>query len=532
MATEDSPPLVREKGETWYSFGHRHLEQRNMKKAAKCFIRATKQELGDIASACQWAGLTLGKLGRYNQGLRFLDRSLELDVDMEFRAHSHFGRALILNDLGQIKAATDACLQAYSLDRYDPTYMHLLGGLLNEDVIMTFGEKPVGSHPEKQPKPKDVKFIQLLNEISECLESREMVRARPLIERLIRNYPKRSLTKTAHALLLEHDGKLEEASELYVELSVRSLKKREVEEALETARVATKLMSSSPAAWLAYGRVQVYRGLHQEAEKAFRRGLRKKTNNHYLAELYLELGRLHYELNAMDMAEDAARKSIDADSNSVAWSLLGNTLLRQKRYHEGKEALHEADLLSGRSDVLVFLSLGLAHFMLDEKEECKERLREVFEVYSRGQEHLRKHANRRLGHILQGTKDESKSWIVLLEILQTLQAANALSIVAQLAIGAVKSSGKLWYYLHLTTSDNDEKENALLNAVDLEPDEPDIMLANIISFYDFGLKREAYDMLQQVPASSPAWPKAEKWMKVIEEEFEQMGPYGDYYDGW
>lgn len=532
MATEDSPPLVREKGESWYSFGHRFLEQRDMKKAAKCFIRATNQKCGDIASACQWAGLTLGKLGRYNQGLRFLDRSLELDVDMEFRAHSHFGRALILNDLGQIKAATDACLQAYSLDRYDPTYMRLLGGLLNEDTIMTFGEKPVGPLSEKEPRKEDTKFIKVLSEISEHLEHREMERARPLIEELCKEYPEHSLTKTAHALLLEHDGRLEEASALYVELSSYSLKKRETEEALETSRIATNLTPHYPAAWLAFGKAQAYKGLHQEAEKAFKRGLRKKTNNHYLAELYLELGRLHYELSAMDMAEDAARKSIEVGSSSDGCSLLGNSLLRQKKYHEGKEALYEADLLSGRTDVQVFLSLGIAHFILDEKEECRERLREVFEVYSRGREHLRKHANRRLGHILQGAKDEAKSWIILLETLQTLQAAYALPIVAQLAIGEVKSSGKLWYYLHLTTTDNDEKENALHNAVDLEPDDPTIMLAHILSFYDFGLKREAYDMLQQVPASSPVWTKVEKWMKLIEEDFEMMGPYGDYYDGW
>jgi len=289
--------------------------------------------------------------------------------------------------------------------------------LMNDDIITSFGPKPSIKQVTKSENRSNEKLGGLIDEVLAHVEAGRTAQAHSLVDRMMQEYPDHPVIMTTRAGLYELETKYEEASQAYVELSRLYMKRFDPDKALDAAKSALRVTSLSPMAWLTYGQVLARLEDTRGARKAFKEGLKRKRNNPCLADLYLELGTSYYDAAELPKAEDYLRKSLEYEEQAEVWSLLGLVLLRQKQYAEGKAVLERLDLMKDRSDRSVFCALGIANLLLGEKDECRERLTETFEAYSRGQDHLAKNAIGRLDEILAGTKDDEQTWVALLETL-------------------------------------------------------------------------------------------------------------------
>jgi len=472
---------------SWKLLGIHHLSCQALEKALENLEMAVK--LGpDDPDSHQWLGLVLGKMGRSEEGLLHLDESLRLCTnDDEMKASILRGRAPILTDLGRREEAISSMRESLRFDPENSDTCGMLAILLNPDCIITFGKDSghVWNGPREPPPMTADQWV---------TQARELVAA------------------------------------------------EKVSDAWDAYNRAIDLDRWNVDAWHGFAVLVRDYGNPYDAQKLFRQAVRLRRKN---PRLLIDYGVLLYMMKKWKQASNNLRKAIDMDSQPEAWHYLGLVLARQDRVEEAIDALTEAKTLSHGEDSRILFSLAC---LLFESEDLKGSRRAFLDAVGeeRGEDgYLTKQANRarrRLGRALKLAP--SKMWMTISDVFFELGRKWEGVQALWTTVLVDPEHARAWYRLYQTADSKYTADMALDRAYLADREDPDILFGQGVSFYDIGMKVDAYRTFEEVLRLEPGYSGAESWMERIESEFEELEGTGhspwlrvygyyhdDYYDG-
>ena len=467
---------------SWKLLGIHHFNDRALEKALENLEKAVSVGPDDPDSH-QWLGLVLGKMGRSEEGLSHLEEALRLCTnDDEMKASILRGRAPILTDLGRREEAISSMRESLRLDPENPSTRSLLAILMNPDNIITFGRK--SGHVWDGPKePPPVTADQWVTQARELMASEK------------------------------------------------------VSDAWDAYNRAIDLDRWNADAW--HGLAVLVRDYDDpfDAHKLFRQAIRLRRKD---PKLLTDYGILLCMMKKWKQAANNLRKAIDMDSQPEAWHYLGLVLARQDRMEEAIDALVEAKTLSHGDDPKILFSLACLLFESGDLKGSRGVFLEAVGEERGEDDYLTKQANRarrRLGRALKLAP--SKMWMTIADIFFELgrkwEGVQALWTTVRVE----PKHARAWYRLYQTSDSKYTADMALDRAYLADREDPDILFGQGVSFYDIGMKVDAYRTFEEVLRLEPGYSGAEDWMERIEREFEELeemghspwlGVYGYYYD--
>ena len=332
------------------------------------------------------------------------------------------------------------------------------------------------------------------------------------------------------ALLLESRHKKKDAGEIWRQLGQLLLKHNHIREASLSLQYAIRCNRKDAESLHLKGLISRDNGSRDSAVKEFRKCLKLEPEN---AQAWLDLGITLYQLKELSEAEVALRNGLECDEIPEAWMYLGLVLADRNKMEKAVEAVRRGIRIETNPRACLWFFVGIVEFRAGNRKRAHQAfskvLRTTFKPETKYIDSKTRGNRLRLGKILHMNPDKPTIWLKLGGMFE-YQGKNWEAIFCYRQAARVDPEClDAWIFIYDITESGRDAKDALHEMIMIDMHNPDVLIRNAEDFYEFGMKAEAIQCLQE------AWSKenaeyVDAKISEIQEELEEEWIDESYYD--
>lgn len=244
-----------------------------------------------------------------------------------------------------------------------------------------------------------------------------------------------------------------------------------------------------------------------------------------------ESGIIYYQCHQIEQAEKFFKRSLEMGNDPFAYMYLALLENRNDSLEPAERFIDRGIRLSGDVDWLLWFVQGMIKLRLGKVKEARVSFKNTFD----GSDKRTLSARLKLGHAL---GKEPPDWLKIGIVYEGLGRMEEAQHAYRIATKVTPEDAAAWIFLAETIQDEWEYGEVIREGRQHAPKNIELMLMEAESFYDFGMKLDAFRMFEEIPS-----PIAEEWVERLTEEFDEeldtggynhwLGEYGandqDYY---
>ena len=251
------------------------------------------------------------------------------------------------------------------------------------------------------------------------------------------------------------------------------------------------------------------------------RELMKKSKNKRDPSLLAEHGAVHYLYRSLVYAEKYLKRSLKYGKVCTAYKYLAIMANEEDKLDEAEALIEQAMELATEWDWERLFVHGLIKLRLGRIDAARDILKDTLdEVEGTYLTPRMRSARIRLGHALNRNPPD---WLRIGVLYDDLGRRQEALHAFRVATKVTPENPDAWIFLAETVAVQEEFDDVVMNGRMHAPNNVTLRLYEAKSFYDFGMKFEALNLLETIPG-----PEAEEWVEKITVEFDEMLEYGDY----